>query len=192
MDILHRTDEELLSLCASSAEAQEVLINRYARLVRVFARRFFLLGGDYDDLVQEGMIGLLFAIRQYQPETGTFPNFAAYCIKNRLISAVRSAAAKKHAPLNDSVSISNFPTDYTPFDTVSVDPEEFLIDKERYSDYLFQLRQLLSPLERRIVDSYLEGLSCSEIAEQLQRPQKSVVNAVQRIKTKAASIFSRR
>ena len=181
----------MLCLCRTSAEAQEILLERYARLVRVYARRFFLLGGDYEDLVQEGMIGLLNAIRQYQPDAGTFSNYAAVCIRSRLISAVRAASAKKHAPLNESVSISDFVRDTVRPDAVSDNPEDVFIDRELYSDVLSQLFLRLSPLERRILTAYLEGLSCGEIAEDLHRPLKSVGNALQRIKLKAADLLSK-
>lgn len=187
-----QTDAELLRQCPSSTQAQGELIDRYARLVRVFARRFFLLGGDYEDLVQEGMIGLLTAVRQYRLELGSFPNYAAVCIKSRLISAVRSAAARKHAPLNESVSISTYSSaDYLP-EHLCVSPEELLIDKELYSEYLVQLTKRLSALEKRILDAYLDGMSCSEIADTIHKSLKSVNNAVQRIKQKAAAILSRR
>lgn len=192
MDISTRTDEELLLLCSTSADAQEELIGRYARTVRAYARRYFLLGGDYDDLVQEGMIGLLFAIRQYRQGAGSFPAFAAYCIKNKLISAVRGAAAKKHAPLNDSVSIFDLTSDQILPASVTPDPEELLIDRERYETVLLPLREKLSKFEQKVLDAYLEGLSCAEIAEQFDKTSRSVVNAVHRIKLKAADHFPRR
>ena len=191
MTIFDQSDEELLRLCRTSVEAQEILLERYARLVRVYARRFFLLGGDYEDLVQEGMIGLLNAIRQYQPEAGTFPYYAGICIKRRLISAVRAASAKKHAPLNESVSISDSFPDAVPFDAISDNPENVFIDKELYSDVLSRLLLRISPLEKRVLAAYLEGMSYSEIAKNLHRPLKSVGNALQRVKLKAADILSK-
>lgn len=192
MDIYQLSDENLLLLCSSSVEAQEVLIGRYTKLVRACARRFFLLGGDDEDLVQEGMIGLLNAIRQYQPDVGRFPTYAAKCINSRLISAVRAASAKKHTPLNDSVSIVNYCDEYLASADLTDSPEEQLINREQYSEYLAQLYMRLSALEKRILDAYLEGMSCSEIAESIHKPVKSVGNAVQRVKAKAAGILSRR
>lgn len=180
----------MLQLCSTSAEAQEILIGRYTKLVRAYARRFFLLGGDNEDLVQEGMIGLLNAIRQYQTDVGPFPAYAAVCIKSRLISAVRAASAKKHAPLNESVPIVS--ADCFPPESVSVSPEDRLIDKELYFEYLATLNKNLSSLEKRVLSAYLDGMSCSEIAESIRKPIKSVGNAVQRIKLKAAEILSRR
>lgn len=186
IDLVTKTDEELLQQCATSAEAEEQLILRYSRMVRAYAHRFFLLGADFEDLVQEGMIGLLTAIRAYQAQSGAFPAYAAACIKNRLVSAVRGSAAKKHSPLNDSV----------PFDSVQNLPqisfEDLLIDKTLYAEYLIRLSQQLSTMEKRILDAYLDGLSCSEIADLIHKPLKSVSNALQRIKQKAADLLSRR
>lgn len=185
-DIFTQSDEYLLQNCVNSAVAEEALIERYSRMVRAYAHRFFLIGADYEDLVQEGMIGLLSAIRQYHNQSGAFPAFAAACIKNRLVSAVRTASAKKHAPLNDSVPIDRCEG----FHFIS--PEDLLIDKELYAEYLIQLNQHLSAMEKRILDAYLDGLSCSEIAEMIHKPIKSVSNAVQRIKQKAADLLPRR
>lgn len=190
MIINNLSDEELLQRCPASTEAQEILIGRYTKLVRAYARRFFLLGGDNEDLVQEGMIGLLSAIREYQPKEGPFPAYAAVCIRSRLISAVRAASAKKHAPLNESVPIPA--PDVLPPDSLTDSQEERLIDKVLYSEYLASLYQVLSPFEKRVLDAYLDGMSCSEIAESLHKPMRSVGNAVQRIKQKAADILSRR
>ena len=192
MDINQLSDEDLLLLCSSNTEAQEVLIGRYTKLVRACARRFFLLGGDNEDLVQEGMIGLLNAIRQYQTDVGSFPTYAAKCINSRLISAVRAASAKKHTPLNESVSILNYSDEYLASPELTDSPEERLITREQYSEYFAKLYLILSALEKRILDLYLEGMSCSEIAESIQKPVRSVGNAVQRIKLKAAGILSRR
>lgn len=192
MNISNLSDEELLQQCSTSVEAQEALIRRYTKTVRACARRFYLLGGDDDDLVQEGMIGLLNAIREYCPENGTFPAFAVRCINNRLVSAVRAASAKKHAPLNESVSIISDTPDFPLPEAVAESPEELLINKERYSEYLTQLYKQLSAFEQRILDAYLDGMTISEIADSIRKPQKSVANAVQRIKAKAYGILTRR
>lgn len=169
-----------------------MLILRYSRLVWSNARRLFLFGGDYEDLVQEGMIGLLNAIRQYRQGDVSFAAYANTCIKNRMLSAVRDAASMKHSPLNDSVSIDKLFFDETVSDALSISPEDRFIDKERYTDCLAFLNDRLSPLEKRVLAAYLEGMSCSEIAEQVKKPLRSVTNAVQRIKSKAADIISRR
>lgn len=169
------------------------MIRRYTRLVRAYAHRFFLLGGDYEDLVQEGMIGLLNAIRQYHSDSvGSFSSFAAICINSRLISAVRAAAAKKHAPLNESVSFFNESAAFTLSDISFSGPEELLIHKEQYTSYMIDLIQILSPFERQVLKAYLNGLSCSEIADNIHKPLRSVGNALQRIKTKAATVLSKR
>ena len=130
-------DEELAVRANRSAAAMETLITRYSRTVRVCARPLFLAGGDQEDLFQEGMIGLLYALRSYDPSSGTpFRAYALVCIRNKLISAVRAAAANKHAPLNDSVSFHTFSQDETVPDAGRRPSagERFLVGKLRAGD----------------------------------------------------------
>jgi RNA polymerase sporulation-specific sigma factor len=144
------------------------------------ARPFFLCGGDSEDLIQEAMFGLIKAIRGFDPERATsFHTFAKACICNRIRSAVTSASRKKHSPLNDSV----------PIDTLcypSSSLEETYIDREEGEERLTELKRHLSRLEGQILALYLQGLSYEEIGHEIEKPVKSVDNAVQRIRRKLA------
>lgn len=190
------SDETLCTLAASGDRiAEEALVTRYNRLVRICARPFFLAGGDSEDLIQEGMFGLLKAIREFTPDRDTaFRTFAEVCIRNRLLSAVAAASRDKHAPLNDSVS---FETPF--FDSHSdlpvktqarANPEDLLIDREDELERLGTLKDQLSGFEANILDNYLQGYSYQEIARRVGRSPKSVDNAVQRIRRKIAQHIS--
>ena len=175
------SDEALCALAASGDRmAEEILVMRYHRLVRICSRPFFLAGGDSEDLMQEAMFGLLKAIREFDPERdAAFQTFAGVCIRNRVRSAVTSASRDKHAPLNNSL----------PMDAaggVGYNPEESIIDREEHADRLRRLKACLSSLEQRILSLYLSGLSYEEIGQQVGRSTKSVDNAVQRIRRKVA------
>ncbi len=188
-----KSDEELCFLAASGKrEAEEILVTRYTRLVRTCARPFFLAGGDSEDLTQEGMVGLIKAVREYNAEKeASFRTFAEICIRSRLYSVLRAAARDKQQPLNQSVSLD---TPY--FDSNSYtsgtnnlaqrNPEDFLIDREHTAALLSGVRKQLSEFEAKILGYYLDGLSCREIAKAVKKPQKSVDNAVQRIRRKVA------
>lgn len=175
-------DEVLCTLVANgSREAEEELVKRYLRPVRVCARPYFLAGGDSEDLIQEAMFGLLKAIREFDPgRDARFKTFAEVCIRNRIRSAVTNAARSKHAPLNDSVPFES------PMLGVGASPEEQYISREEETELLTCLEQRLSPLEHRVLDLFLLGLSYREISEQVGRSIKSVDNAVQRIRRKVA------
>ena len=175
--------------------AEEQLVTGYAHLVRICARPYFLAGGDSEDLLQEGMIGLLSAIREFQAERNvSFRVYASTCIQNRLRSAVRSASRNKHGPLNDSVSLMD-----TLFDSAAYDPqadfqrqegpEEHLIRREEESRQMEILFDSLSAFERTVLALYLDGLSRGEIAGRVRKPVKSVENAIQRIRRKIAPCF---
>ena len=186
-------DEELCLLAkAGDRLAEEFLVIRYFRIVRTCARPFFLIGGDSEDLTQEGMIGLMNAVREYDPaKTASFRTFAEICIRNRLYSVLRWAAGDRHSPLNQSV-----PLDTPFFDSNSYtsgtsnlaerNPEDFLIEQERARSLLSGVRKQLSEFEAKILGYYLDGLSSREIAETVGRSPKSVDNAVQRIRRKMA------
>lgn len=188
-----QSDEQLCALAAAGGrQAEEVLVTRYNRLVRTCARPYFLVGGDSEDLTQEGMVGLIKAVREYDAEKdASFRTFAETCIRNRLYSVLRSAARDKHAALNQSV-----PLDAPFFDSDSYtsgtshlaqrDPEDSLIDREHTAALLTSVRKQLSEFEAKILGYYLDGLSCREIAEAVGRSPKSVDNAVQRIRRKVA------
>ena len=178
------SDEELCVRAAGGDRpAEEHLVSKYTRLVRSCARPFFLIGGDSEDLLQEGMIGLMKAVREYDGgKEATFRTFAETCVRNRLLSVLRAASRGKHKPLNQSVSLD------TPFfDSLTQrSPEDFLIDREHTSSLLFGVRKQLSEFEAKILGYYLDGLSCREIAESVGKSPKSVDNAVQRIRRKVA------
>ena len=188
------TDETLcLQAAAGDREAEETLVMRYNRLVRICARPYFLLGGDSEDLIQEGMLGLIKAIREYRPEQGVlFRTFAEVCVRNRILSAVRAAARDKHIPLNHSVSIENPLFDessgYFSIDAMDrgSDPEALVISREEFQERRQAILSQLSGFEATVLGFYLDGLSCSEIAAEVGRPPKSVDNAVQRVRRKLA------
>ena len=178
-------DEELCKLSAAGhRDAEEELVKRYLRPVRVCSRPYFLAGGDSEDLIQEAMFGLLKAIREFDPGRDIrFRTFAEVCIRNRIRSAVANAARSKHAPLNDSVPFES------PMLGVGISPEELYISREEETELLARLERDLSPLEQQVLKLYLLGLSYQEISEQVGRSIKSVDNAVQRIRRQGAGNF---
>ena len=187
------SDEDLCRLAGEGdRSAEELLVTRYTRLARKIARPYFLIGGDSEDLTQEGMIGLMRAIREYSPDrAASFRTFAERCIRSRLSSALRDAGRDKHAPLNQSVPLDMpffDPDSYTSGsgDLAQGNPETFLIERERTAALLAGVRKQLSEFEAKILGYYLDGLSCREIAETVGKPPKSVDNAVQRIRRKVA------
>lgn len=192
----HELTDEALCLQAASGDriAEEALVVRYNRLVRICARPYFLVGGDSEDLIQEGMVGLLTAIRVYTPDKGaSFRTYAEICIKTRLISAIKAAARDKHSPLNYSVSFETplfdgnaerFP--YGVDQQRLEDPEAIMIGREELRERMDVLKGQLSGFEAKILGLYLNGLSYSEIATEVNKSPKSVDNAVQRIRRKLA------
>ena len=185
------TDEQLCARVAGGdRSAEEALVLRYARLVRVCARPFFLAGGDSEDLIQEGMLGLLAAIREFRPDRGArFSTYAQVCIRRRIISAVRTAAGGKHAPLNDYVSLE--PSLLLADMGSPGNPEEAVIHQEALRALEGAIERQLTPLEAQVLSRFLEGASYAEIAEAVGRSPKSVDNAVQRIRRKVARHVSR-
>ena len=184
------SDEALLNLSVSGdREAEEQLVKRYNRLVRACARPLFLAGGDSEDLIQEGMMGLMSAIEQYDPSKGaSFKTYAELCIRRRLYSAVKSASRYKHTPLNDYVSFESSYLD----ESQSLqqyylrDPEDLVIAREQADEITEGLENSLSNFEAKVLQSYLEGLSYEEIGKKVNKSVKSVDNAVQRIRKKLA------
>ena len=188
------SDEALCRRAADgSREAEEALVRRYSGLVRSCARPLFLAGGDSEDLIQEGMLGLLTAIRSFDSgRDASFRTYAEICIRSRLLTAIRAAQGGKHAPLNHSVSFEPPLFDGTsahPFSNVE-SPEDVIIGREELKERLDALKGQLSELEANILPLYLNGLSCGEIAVRVGRSPKSVDNAVQRIRRKVARQFS--
>ena len=168
---------------AGDRNAEEALILRYSYMVRACARPLFLAGGDSEDLTQEGFLGLLDAIREFKSDRDAgFGTFAMTCIRNRLRSAVRSANRDKHRPLNASLSWES--GEAAPELMAPLGPEELVIAQEERHEDLERMRQSLSPLERKVLDHYLDGLSYEEIARAVGKDVKGVDNAVQRIRRK--------
>lgn len=174
-------------------KAVELLYERYKSLVKNKARSYFLVGADREDIVQEGMIGLHKAIRDYRPDKqATFHTFAEMCIVRQIITAIKMATRQKHIPLNSYVSLNrpvfDEDSDRTLMDMLSgaasADPEELLIGQEDYDSIEQKIAEMLSPLERETLSLFLEGKSYQEIAKEMDRHPKSVDNALQRIKRK--------
>ena len=193
MDYTVLSDVDLLSLASSGEnKAEEALAERYMRLVRACARPLFLAGGDSEDLIQEGMFGLLNAIRQFDPGTGVqFHTFAEHCIRMRLLSAVRSASRLKHLPLNDGLSLEQLSEDPGAQLSASLEifrrsPEDLVLARESKEELYAVFAQCLSKMERQVLERYLDGLSYREIAQELKKDEKSIDNAVQRIRRKLA------
>jgi RNA polymerase sporulation-specific sigma factor len=188
------TDENMVVLVQEGdTDALEYLIMKYKNFVRAKARSYFLIGADREDIVQEGMIGLYKAIRDFKGDKlSSFRAFAELCITRQIITAIKTATRQKHVPLNSYISLDkplyDDESDRTLMDVISGvntgDPEELMISKEEYSSLEEKLQELLSDLERRVLNLYLDGRSYQEIAELLDRHVKSIDNALQRVKRK--------
>ena len=174
------------------AEAEETLVTEYARLVRACARPYFLAGGDGEDLIQEGMLGLLSAVRTFDPAKGVkFSSYAEFCVRRRIYSAIRSASGYKHTPLNSYISLESPQFDESNAQNAYYlrDPEDFVIARENAVEVARLLYGALSRLESGVLELYLEGMSYQEMAVRLGKSSKSVDNAVQRIRKKLAQIL---
>ena len=193
-------DSALQKLAADGdSYAEEELVSRYMRLVRICARPLFLAGGESEDLIQEGMIGLLSAVRQYNNEhNASFKTFAEWCIRNRLRSAVKSASSLKHDPLNNRVPLESILSDESQTQAVACaelfqkSPEEQVLAREnkKYTEQLYlSLVSMLSKYEKAVLTYYLEGLSYKEIAKLTGKGDKAVDNAIQRIRRKTAQML---
>lgn len=187
----HDLSDEELCVCSAqgSSGAEEELVRRYGRLVRMCARPLFLAGGDSEDLIQEGMLGLLSAIRSYNPsKAASFRTYADICIRSKLVNAVQAAQRDKHLPLNHSISFETPLFDGTSEFLFSSEesPEDVVIGKEELQERIDALKGQLSGFEAEILSCYLGGLSCAEIAGRVGRTYKSVDNAIQRIRRKMA------
>lgn len=188
------TDEELVALIhAEDSEALDYLIQKYRNFVRAKSRSYFLIGADKEDIVQEGMIGLYKAIRDFREDKlASFKAFAELCITRQIITAIKTATRQKHIPLNSYVSLDKpiyyEESDRTLMDVISgatvLDPEELVINRERFTNIEGKMTELLSDLERKVLALYLDGQSYQEISEELNRHVKSIDNALQRVKRK--------
>jgi len=175
---------------SGDVDAGNELVLRYRRLVKICIRPYFLAGGDSEDLLQEGMIGLLSAIREYDPDLeSSFHSFAELCIRRRVISAARSAARRKHDPLNDGLSLEQLQSDQSRqmLERACVpSAEDLVLEKTRTEDFVAASSRFLSDFEADILMDYLSGLSYGEMARQRGRSEKSIDNAIQRVRKKLA------
>lgn len=183
------TDEELIEMyrtCHENTAISDYLIEKYKNLVRKKARAMYLIGAETEDLIQEGMIGLFKAIRDYQPERGSsFLSFANLCIDRQMYHAVEASNRQKHQPLNAYVSLSmENGEDGILSELVASSAETIVLDRENAQIMQEKIKKCLSPLENQVLASYLKGNDYIKIAQQLGRSPKSVDNALQRIRAK--------
>ncbi|KHF39043.1 RNA polymerase sporulation sigma factor SigH [Halalkalibacter okhensis] len=186
-------DELVVFVRNGDSGALEFLINKYKNFVRAKARSYFLIGADHEDIVQEGMIGLYKAVRDFNGDKlSSFKAFAELCITRQIITAIKTATRQKHIPLNSYVSLDkplyDEESDRTLLDVICgtrvTDPEELLINQEEFEDIELKMGELLSDLERQVLMLYLDGRSYQEISVDLNRHVKSIDNALQRVKRK--------
>lgn len=187
------TDEVLIERLRSGESAiADYLMEKYKGLVRKKARAMFLIGGDNDDLIQEGMIGLFKAVRDYQPgREASFLSFANMCIDRQIYTAIKSSNRQKHQPLNMYVSLSSGEAEENLRDSCMEydNPEAILIDRENVAALEKEMQKSLSPLENQVLQLYLDGNGYMDIAEILGKTPKSIDNALQRIRGKIKSCF---
>ncbi len=188
-------DEAIVRLAQerNDSEATEYIVNKYRNFVKAKARAYFLVGADRDDIVQEGMIGLYKATRDFRGDKLTsFRAFAELCITRQIITAIKTATRQKHMPLNSYISL-NKPiyeneSDRTLQDVLEgirvSDPEELVISREEFSDIELKMNEILSDLEWKVLTAYLDGKSYNEMSKDLHRHVKSIDNALQRVKRK--------
>lgn len=186
------TDEEIISFIKEgNQDATEYLLKKYSPLVKKSIRTLYLIGADTEDLSQEGMIGLFKAIQNYQTDnSASFYTFAKICIDRQIYSAIKASKRKKHSPLNSYISFYNR-TNEADVELINnleagndSNPEYIILDKENTSRIEEMLEESLSKLEKKVLHLYLDGKSYSDIAAMLDKPIKSVDNAVQRIRDK--------
>jgi len=187
-------DEEVVEYAREGSKAaEEYLINKYKNFVRAKARSYFLIGADREDIIQEGMIGLYKAIRDFRGDKlSSFRAFAELCVTRQIITAIKTATRQKHIPLNSYVSLNkpiyDEDSDRTLLDIISgskvSDPEELVINREEFGNIEDKMGEILSELEWQVLMSYLDGKSYQEIAVDLRRHVKSIDNALQRVKRK--------
>jgi RNA polymerase sporulation-specific sigma factor len=189
-----QSDEELI--CAvrrGNREAEELLLKKYSPMVKKEIRFLYIVGAETEDLAQEGMIGLVKAIRDYDTSgSARFHTFATICVRNQIKSAITASQRKKHIPLNTSISIDG--DDHSEEEKLSLEqaigdlqnnnPEQLLLEEEKKREMYAKLEEKLSSFEKKVVELYLQGLSYADIAEAVGKEEKSVSNALSRIRRK--------
>ena len=189
------SEEKLIELVQSGDnEAGNELSLRYRPLIKKCTRPYFLVGGDGEDLIQEGMMGLISSMQTYAVERQcSFRSYAEICIKRRILSAIKAANRLKHTPLNSGLSLDDLYAEDDDTGAIIADerynltPEQLIIREEELNDFRTLCASLLSGLEKKVLDLYLEGLSYEEIARGVEKPVRSVDAALQRIKKKLAN-----
>ena len=194
-------DEEIVSQIKSGdKDALSYLLEKYKNLVNIKVSKYFMIGAEKEDILQEGMIGLFKAIQSFNEEKqNSFKSFANICIERQLITAIKSSNRQKHMPLNTYLSLNTAAYDNNEDDSVELidtfnsktaeDPLETIMKKEYYSEVEEAINKNLSKFEKKVLDRYLKGESYVTIAKRLDSPVKSVDNAIQRIRTKARAVL---
>lgn len=191
-DYSELSDNEIIKKIAAKEEgAVEYMMQKYGGLVKKEVRTVFLIGAETEDLTQEGMIGLFKAVRDYEPDKGaSFFTFATHCVRNQIKTAISASNRKKHTPLNTYISIYAESTEdglslvELEADKSDCNPEELIIAREQKSDLMNKIESELSKYEKKVIDLYLEGLSYADIADKLGKTEKSIDNALFRIRGK--------
>ena len=194
------TDDEVAVLAQEGdGEALAFLLDKYKNFVRAKARSYFLIGADHEDIVQEGMIGLYKAIRDFKADKQTsFRAFAELCVKRQIITAIKTATRQKHVPLNSYVSLNkplyDEESDRTLLDVIEgrvTNPEDLFISQEGMDHIQQQIDTLLSDFEKQVLEAFLDGKSYQEIEAMLDRHVKSIDNALQRVKRKLTQLLEK-
>nr|WP_174615380.1 RNA polymerase sporulation sigma factor SigH [Virgibacillus ihumii] len=192
-------DDEVIQLIhQGNSQALDFLITKYLSFVRAKSRTYFIIGADQEDIVQEGMIGLYKAIRDYDGDKlSSFRAFAELCVTRQIITAIKTATRQKHIPLNSYVSLDkpifDEESDRTLLDVIagskSIDPQDLLVNRENMGHMEGKLSELLSELEKKVLHLYLDGRTYQEISVELKRHEKSIDNALQRVKRKLEQLI---
>lgn len=191
------TDEELIArIKTGDEEAENEIFSRYKDLVTKISRGYFLMGGELEDITQEGMIGLYKAVKNYNPvSNATFKTYAIVCIKHQIQTAIKRANALKNAPLSSAISLQNYDSsgeEFLPVELIFTDtPDAEVIDRENLFALRDTIKKLLSPTEIEVLRQYLQGFSYREIAEKIDRTPKAVDNILARAKSKLKTHFQK-
>ena len=193
MDLGKMTDEQLIELLREGkTEITDYLMEKYKDMVRKQARAMYLWGGENDDLIQEGMIGLFKAVQDYDPKEGaSFSSFAGLCVSRQMYTAIKASQRKKHAPLNSYVSLDEEPDNDGQIPLTEVlqsltngNPEDMVIDQENVEAFQKKIEKCLSKMEKEVLALTLQGLDYHQVAQIMDKSPKSIDNALQRIKGK--------
>ncbi len=187
------TDETLIQRLRDGEKGvSDYLLEKYKSVVRKKARAMYLIGGETDDLIQEGMLGLFKAIQDYRPDRETsFRTFALLCMERQMYNAIQGSNRQKHQPLNSYVSLSDGSVDENTFESLVIsNPESVIIDRETAIDLEQRIHKCLSPFENHVLDSYMRGHDYLQIADEFEKSPKSIDNALQRIRKKVRRTIS--